>query len=128
MILRLMNKWLKAGVTEEGKLHYPEQGTPQGGVISPLLANVYRHYVLDEGFDREVKPRLISSADLIRFADDAVLLMSNERDAARTMKVLPKRFSRFVTAPGEDKGNEVQTPREKQYRLSGVYALLGKNA
>ena len=58
MLLRLIGKWLKAGVLEEGSVTYPEAGTPQGGVISPLLANIYLHEVLDMWFEREVKPRL----------------------------------------------------------------------
>lgn len=95
VILRLINKWLKAGVMEAGSVHYPEQGTPQGGVVSPLLANVYLHYVLDQWFEQEVKPRLINDACLIRFADDAVLLTKNAKDAFRVMEVLPKRFNRF---------------------------------
>lgn len=95
VILRLINKWLKAGVMEEGALHYPEQGTPQGGVISPLLANVYLHYVLDQWFEQAVRPRLLNDTCLIRFADDAVLLTRNARDAERVMEVLPKRFQRF---------------------------------
>ena len=66
MLLRLIDKWLNAGVLEEGGLSYPEAGTPQGGVISPLLANVYLHYVLDEWFEREVKPRLRGRAFLVR--------------------------------------------------------------
>ncbi len=95
VLLRLINKWLKAGVMENGSHHYPEQGTPQGGVISPLLANVYLHTLLDRWFEEEVKPRLISGAELIRFADDAVLLLKNKSDATRVMEVLPKRFRRF---------------------------------
>lgn len=95
VILRLINKWLKAGVMEAGSVHYPEHGSPQGGVISPLLANVYLHSVLDQWFEREVKPRLMGSACLIRFADDAVLLTRNARDADRVMEVLPKRFGRY---------------------------------
>lgn len=95
VILRLINKWLKAGVMEDGILHYPEHGTPQGGVISPLLANVYLHHVLDQWFERAVRPRLLNDACLIRFADDAVLLTRNVRDAGRVMEVLPKRFHRF---------------------------------
>lgn len=95
VIIRLINKWLKAGVMEAGTLYYPEQGTPQGGVISPLLANVYLHYVLDEWFEQMAKPRLISGAELVRFADDAVLLLKNGSDAERVIEVLPKRFQRF---------------------------------
>jgi RNA-directed DNA polymerase len=70
VLLRLIDKWLKAGVLEEGELTHPEAGTPQGGVISPLLANVYLHYVLDIWFEREVKPRLKGRAFLVRYADD----------------------------------------------------------
>ena len=103
VILRLINKWLKAGVMEAGSLHYPEQGTPQGGVISPLLANVYLHYVLDQWYEQEVKPRLAGNAGLIRFADDAVLLTNDARDAARIMRVLPKRFNRFGLTLHPDK-------------------------
>ncbi len=103
VILRLINKWLKAGVMEAGSVHYPEHGSPQGGVISPLLANVYLHYVLDRWFEQEVKPRLMGSACLIRFADDAVLLTRNARDAARVMGVLPKRFGRYNLTLHPDK-------------------------
>lgn len=114
VILRLINKWLKAGVMEAGVLHYPEQGTPQGGVISPLLANVYLHYVLDQWFEKEVKPRLINSASLIRFADDAVLLLKNATDAERVMEVLPKRFKRFELELHPDKTCVTKfKPREK---------------
>jgi RNA-directed DNA polymerase len=69
-IVRLIGKWLKAGVLEEESLSYPEKGSPQGGVISPLLANIFLHYVLDEWFEREVKPRMKGRCFLIRFADD----------------------------------------------------------
>ena len=114
VILRLINKWLKVGVMESGRLHYPEQGTPQGGVISPLLANVYLHYVLDEWFEQEVKPRLISSAGLVRFEDDAVLLMKNAKDAERVMNVLPKRFNRFGLELHPDKTCVTEfNPRKK---------------
>jgi RNA-directed DNA polymerase len=70
VLLRLIGKWLNAGVLEEGELSFPEQGTPQGGVVSPLLANVYLHYVLDVWFERDVKPCLRGRAFLIRYADD----------------------------------------------------------
>lgn len=94
-LLRLIGKWLKAGVMENGRLSYTDAGTPQGGVISPLLANIYLHYVLDRWFEEEVRPRLRGYAYMVRFADDAVLGFSDEADARRVFEVLPKRFERF---------------------------------
>src|ERR1700730_6649612 len=73
VLLRLIGKWLNAGVLEAGSVSYPDKGSPQGGVISPLLANVYLHYVLDVWFECEVKPRLRGRAFLIRYADDFVM-------------------------------------------------------
>jgi group II intron reverse transcriptase/maturase len=95
VLRRAVDKWLRAGVLEEGELSYPDEGTPQGGVISPLLANIYLHEVLDKWFVRVVKPRLRGRAFLIRFADDFVLVFSNERDARRVYEVLPKRFGKY---------------------------------
>lgn len=94
-VLRHVVKWLKAGVLEERRLWHPEMGTPQGGVISPVLANIYLHDVLDVWFEREVKPRLKGRAFLIRYADDAVLGFSLEEDAQRVLEVLPKRFAKY---------------------------------
>jgi group II intron reverse transcriptase/maturase len=95
VLLRLIGKWLNAGVLEEGVLTNPETGTPQGGVISPLLANIFLHYVLDEWFAREVRPRLRGEAFLIRYADDFVIGVAREDDARRIMAVLPKRMSKY---------------------------------
>lgn len=95
VLRRIVDKWLKAGVMEEGNLSHPETGTPQGGVISPLLSNIYLHKVLDEWFVREVKPRLRGAACLIRFADDFVLVFQLEADARRVLEVLPKRFGKY---------------------------------
>lgn len=95
VLLRLIGKWLNAGVLEDGCLSYPDEGTPQGGVISPLLANIYLHYVLDEWFEQQVKPVLQGEAKLIRFADDFTLLFSHRRDAERVFAVLGKRFEKF---------------------------------
>ena len=92
---RLIGKWLNAGVLEEGVLTTPEAGTPQGGVISPLLANIYLHYVLDIWFEQEVKPRLRGRAFLVRYADDFVAGFACEGDAKRFLEVLPKRFGKF---------------------------------
>ncbi len=95
VLLRLIDKWLKAGVLDEGVWTVAETGTPQGGVISPLLANVYLHYVLDEWFEREVKPRLKGRAFLVRYADDFVMGFAHEEDARRVLEVLPKRFGKY---------------------------------
>lgn len=94
-LLRLIGKWLNAGVLEGEELYYPEKGTPQGSVISPLLANIYLHEVLDGWFEREVKPRMKGRCYLIRFADDFIIGCEWESDAARLMAVLPKRFGRY---------------------------------
>lgn len=95
VIRRTLGKWMNAGVMEDGVVSHPERGTPQGGVISPLLSNLYLHEVLDVWFEREVKPRLRGRAFEIRFADDAVLAFEHEDDARRVMAVLAKRFGKY---------------------------------
>jgi len=95
VLLRLIGKWLKAGVFEAGQITYPDRGSPQGGVISPMLANVYLHYVLDEWFVHEVQPRMKGKAFLVRYADDFVIGFTEESDARRVMEVLPKRFGKY---------------------------------
>jgi len=95
VLLRLIGKWLRAGVLEEGNLTRPKAGTPQGGVVSPLLANVYLHEVLDEWFEDVVQPRMRGTAYLVRFADDAVLVFAREDDARRVAAVLPKRLAKY---------------------------------
>ena len=103
VIRRATGKWLHAGVMEEGRLWYPERGTPQGGVISPLLANIYLHEVLDTWFEDQVKPRLAGRAMMVRYADDAVLCFEHEADARRVMAVLAKRFERYGLTLHPDK-------------------------
>jgi len=95
VLTRLVGKWLKAGVMEEGRVRYPETGTPQGGVISPILANVYLHEVLDVWWERDVKPRLRGRTALVRYADDFVMVFETEEDARRVAEVLPKRFAKY---------------------------------
>jgi group II intron reverse transcriptase/maturase len=95
VLLRLIGKWLNAGVLEGRELAHPDAGTPQGGVISPLLANIYLHTVLDEWFARDVVPRLHGRAHLVRYADDFVMAFTREDDARRIYEVLPKRFARY---------------------------------
>jgi group II intron reverse transcriptase/maturase len=134
VLVRLIGKWLNAGVLEGGELTHPEAGTPQGGVVSPLLANVYLHYVLDVWFEREVKPRLKGRAFLIRYADDFVMGFAQEEDARRVLAVLPKRFGRYGLALHPDKTRLVpfrrptdlpaRTPFDKGGR-PGTFDLLG---
>ena len=95
VLRRAIDKWLKAGVMEDGSVHRVEEGSPQGGVVSPLLANIYLHEVLDTWFAAEVVPRLRAKAFMIRYADDAVIVLASEEDARRVMEVLGKRFARY---------------------------------
>jgi len=94
-ILRLIGKWLNAGVMEEERVDYPDKGTPQGGVISPLLSNIFLHYVLDDWFAQEVAPRMKRRCFVIRWADDFIVGFELESDAKRVMAVVPKRFERY---------------------------------
>ncbi len=95
VVLRLIGKWLNAGVMERGEVKFPESGTPQGGVISPMLANIFLHTVLDVWFESQVKPVLRGRAELVRFADDFVMAFEREDDARRVHEVLPKRFAKY---------------------------------
>ena len=95
VVLRLLGKWLNAGVVEAGVTTRPEEGTPQGGVVSPLLSNVYLHEVVDKWFENEVKSRLTGQAFLLRFADDIVVVFQREDDARRVLAVLAKRFAKY---------------------------------
>lgn len=103
VIRRTIDKWLNAGVMEFEKLTRPEDGTPQGGVISPILANVYLHEVLDKWFEDTVKPLLKGQATLVRYADDFVIVFSREDDARRVMDTLPKRFEKYGLTLHPDK-------------------------
>jgi RNA-directed DNA polymerase len=93
-IMRLIGKWLRAGVMEEGVLTHPETGVPQGGVVSPVLANIFLHHVLDAWFECAVRPRMKGRCFLIRCADDCVIGCEEEADARKIMDVLPKRCAR----------------------------------
>ncbi len=92
VLLRLIGKWLNAGVLEAGSVSYPDAGTPQGGVISPLLANVYLHEVLDKWVVERVAPRLAGRVHLVRYADDFVMLFDSEEDARSMLAALRTRF------------------------------------
>jgi group II intron reverse transcriptase/maturase len=119
VIRRAVGKWLNAGVMEEGVVFHPKAGTPQGGVLSPLLANLYLHEVLDLWFEHEVKPRLRGRAFEIRFADDAVLGFEREEDARRVLEVLPKRLARFGLTLHPEKTRLVDFRSPPQRERSG---------
>lgn len=119
VLTRLIGKWLNAGVMEEGAVYYPDAGTPQGGVISPMLANIYLHDALDVWFEREVKPRLRGQATLIRFADDFVVVFEQEQDARRFAEVLPKRFAKYGLRLHPEKTRLVEFRRPKTPPASG---------
>ncbi len=95
VITRIIDKWLKAGVWEAGELSRSELGTPQGGVISPLLSNIYLHHVLDKWFYEVVKPRMKGEVFLVRYADDFIMGFKEKSDLERVMNVIPKRFEKF---------------------------------
>lgn len=114
VLVRLIGKWLKAGVLEDGCVYHPETGTPQGGVISPLLANIYLHEVLDVWFEEQVRPRLKGQAHLVRYADDFVLVFETEGDARRVLNVLPKRFGKYGLRLHPDKTRLVRFTRPRR--------------
>ena len=134
VLLRLIGKWLNAGVLEDGCVTYPEEGSPQGGVISPMLANIFLHYVLDEWFEREVQPRLKGQSFLIRYADDFVMGFSHEGDARRVLAVLPKRLAKYGLTihpektrlvPFERPDHGPTPPDAKRREPPGTFDLLG---
>jgi len=139
VIRRVLGKWMHAGVMDEGVIRYPERGSPQGAVISPLASNLYLHEVLDTWFEREVKPRLRGRAFLVRFADDATLAFEREDDARRVLEVLPKRLARFGLTLHPEKtrlvdfrspsraGQKRGSQRERSFDLLGFSHYWGRS-
>jgi group II intron reverse transcriptase/maturase len=103
VVRRMIDKWLNAGVLEAGNLHLMTEGTPQGGVVSPMLSNIFLHHVLDKWFEDDVRPRMRGEATLVRFADDFVMTCETYHDAKRIMDVLGKRLARFGLTLHPDK-------------------------
>ncbi len=130
VVRRLIDKWLKAGVMERGQLFYPESGTPQGGVISPALSNVFLHYVLDEWFAEQVQPRLRGASTLVRYCDDFVMLFACKVDAERVHEVLGKRLAKFGLELHPDKTRliDFRPPAERavaEMTLPTTFVFLG---
>jgi len=107
VIRRMIDKWLKAGVLEEGATKRSDVGTPQGGVISPLLANIFLHYVLDEWFARDVVPCMKARCALVRYCDDFVMVFEDFLDCDRVQRVLGKRLAKYGLALHVEKTKRV---------------------
>src|SRR3984893_3067414 len=115
-VLQLIRKWIQVGVIDEGKFLVSETGTGQGQTISPLLANIYLHYSLDQWFEEVVKPRLRSEAHEIRFADDAILCFHYREDAEKVKHVLSKRFAKYGLTLHPEKTRLVEFGRYAEER------------
>ncbi len=122
--LRLIRKWLKAGILEtDGQVIHPETGTPQGGIVSPMLANIYLHYALDEWVEETVKAHCRGAAYLCRYADDFVCAFEYASDAERFYRVLGKRLRSFGLEVADDKTNLLRFSRLDR-RGSGTFEFL----
>jgi hypothetical protein len=95
VLTRLIGKWLKAGVMEQGRHERSETGTPQGGVISPLLANIFLHHVLDQWFEHSLRPGLRARSFMVRYADDVVMVFADKQDAQRCLQQLEERLALY---------------------------------
>lgn len=124
-LLSLIKQWLKSRVkSPEGVFSKSSSGTPQGGVISPILANIYLHYVIDKWFDKKVKPKMAGRAMLIRYADDFVVAFQYKDDAERFYRVLPRRLEKFGLDVASDKTHlksfsRFQPGRERNFQFLG---------
>jgi len=130
-LLRLVGRFLRAGVMEEGKYVEVEKGTPQGGVLSPLLANIYLHYVLDLWFERVIKKRLRGFAQLIRYCDDFVVCFQSGKEAREFGEELRQRLGKFGLRIAEDKSRTVEFGRpvwqkaRREGKKVGTFDFLG---
>lgn len=131
VLIRLIGKWMNAGIMEEGKLWYTDKGTPQGGVISPLLANIFLHEVLDGWLHETVFTLMKGKAFEIRFADDVVICFKNKEDAERVLKVLPKRLAKYGLEMHPEKTKLVRFTKPqndddyKSGKRKGIFNFLG---
>lgn len=113
--LRLIRKWLKAGILDtDGKVKHPITGCPQGGVISPILANIYLHYALDLWFEKTVKSGCEGEAYICRYADDFVCAFQYKRDAQRFFRALGERLKKFKLELSEEKTHVISFSRFRQ--------------
>jgi group II intron reverse transcriptase/maturase len=124
-ILRYIKRFLKSGVMEDGQLHHTMEGTPQGGVVSPVLANVYLHYVQDLWFEKVVKKALQGAAYMIRFADDSIFCFEREEDAQEFYTRYQERLKKFNLEIAEEKSKIIYFSVKNSIRESGTFDFLG---
>lgn len=125
VIRRLVSKWLHAGVWEAGRVSYPDKGTPQGGVASPLLSNIYLHEVLDKWFEEQIKPLLEGEAFMARFCDDFVMGFKSKTDAQRVLEVLAKRLAKYGLELHAEKTKLIDFRPPEKGDGSGTFDFLG---
>ena len=124
VVKRLIRKWLKAGILmEDGSVERPEEGTPQGGVISPILANVYLHYALDLWFEKVIRRHCQGEAYLIRYADDFVALFRYKQDAEMFYQTLGARLGKFNLTLAEEKTRIISFSRFRKYERTSFIFL-----
>lgn len=114
-ILKLIKKWLNAGHMEKGVVCRDEEGTPQGGPISPLLANIYLHYVLDLWFEKKFRKSCRGKAVLVRYADDFVVCFENKEEAERFLKEMEARFAAFNLTLAVDKTQLIEFSKQSKH-------------
>jgi len=110
--LRLIVRFLKAGIMEEGKYQETDQGTPQGGIISPVLANIYLHYILDLWFEKKIKKEIKGYAGLTRYADDFIVCLESEEEAKAFGEKLRQRLGKFGLKVSEEKSRVIEFGRK----------------
>jgi group II intron reverse transcriptase/maturase len=124
-IVWLIKQWLRAGIMmEDGSTENPERGTPQGGVVSPILANIYLHYVLDLWFQTEVRKHSAMEVTLVRYADDFVAAFRFKADADRFYEWLPERFAKFGLTLSDEKTRKILFTRFEK-KISDPFTFLG---
>ena len=130
-LLRLIARFLRAGIMEEGKFIETDKGTPQGGVLSPILANIYLHYILDLWFEKVVKSKLKGFAKLIRYADDFIVLFQSGKEAEAFGRALRERLGKFGLKIAENKSRIIEFGRyvwekaQRQNKKVATFDFLG---
>ena len=130
-LLRLISRFLKAGVMEEGKFIETDRGTPQGGIISPILANIYLQFILDLWFEKEVKKQLKGFAQLVRYADDFIVCFQSGSEAKAFREMLRQRLDKFGLKIAEGKSRVIEFGRyvwekaQRESRKMATFDFLG---